>query len=159
MNKALLLERIRDALRADLAEARRLAKETAQAANHPEARPENDKDTRKIELSYLAAGQASRAAELDASLSLLGALEPAPFDGDKPLRAGALVALDIDGKPERVFLSPAGGGLTIADGDSTIRVVTPSSPLGRALLGKTVGDAFEFDAAGRRRDVEIVGVE
>ena len=63
MDKAELIEKLSQALGAAHAAADRLARDTAEAANHPEARPDSDKDTRKIELSYLAAGQAARAAD------------------------------------------------------------------------------------------------
>jgi transcription elongation GreA/GreB family factor len=159
MDKRTLLEKLANALKDELASASRAAKETADAANHPEARPENDKDTRKIELSYLAAGQAARAKELEAGLLLLGQIPARRFDASAALAIGALVELDVEGKTQRVLLSPAGGGLKLTDEQGEINVVTPSSPLGRGLLGKTPGDAFELAIGGQRREVTIVRAE
>jgi transcription elongation GreA/GreB family factor len=156
MDKRGLLEKLESALRDELASASRVAKETADAANHPEARPENDKDTRKIELSYLAAGQAARAKELEAGLALLSQLSARQFRASDALAVGALVELDVGGKEQRVLLSPAGGGLKLRDERGEISVVTPSSPLGRELLGKSAGDAFELSIGGQRREVTIV---
>ena len=48
----------------------RRAREAAASATHEESRPENDKDTRAIEESYLARGQAKRAAEAEAALQV-----------------------------------------------------------------------------------------
>ena len=158
MDKRALFEKIRDVLRAELAAAEKLARETAAAANHPEARPENDKDTRKIELSYLAAGQAARAEELRDAVAQVGVLAPRSFAEDEPLHVGALVELEVDGRPQRVLLCPAGGGLKVADAAGEISVVTPQSPLGRGLIGRTSGEAFELQVAGKVREVEIVGV-
>jgi len=158
MDKSELLSLLAEALRKELAAAQRLAKETADAANHPEARPENDKDTRKLELSYLAAGQAGRAKELETGLAWIGQVPPKPFGSADPLQAGALVELDVEGKAQRVLLSPAGGGLKLAVAGGEISVVTPTSPLGRGLLGKHVGDSFELVIAGQRREVVIVAV-
>lgn len=158
MDKAELLALLAEALQKELNAAQRLAKETADAANHPEARPENDKDTRKIELSYLAAGQASRAKELETGLLWIGQIPAKPFGSADPLQAGALVELDVEGKAQRVLLSPAGGGIKLATSSGEISVVTPSSPLGSGLLGKHVGDSFELVIAGQRREVAIVGV-
>jgi transcription elongation GreA/GreB family factor len=159
MDKKTFVDRLRDIMLHELAEARRVAGETAAAANHPEARPENDKDTRKIELSYLAAGQAARAHELESAVAMLAVLPLRRFDESDELHAGALVELDVAGKPQRVFIAPAGGGHKIATDDGEISVVTPQSPLGSGLLGKRVGDSFELPVAGQVRDVEIVGVE
>jgi hypothetical protein len=159
MDKLSLFDSLREMLRAELRAAERVALETAAAANHPEARPENDKDTRKIELSYLAAGQAARARDLEASIALLSAVKLRPFAEDDPLEAGALVELDVAGKPQRVLLAPAGGGMKLAAGGEEVSVVTPQSPLGKGLLGKTVGDSFELAVGPQRKDVEIVSVE
>jgi transcription elongation GreA/GreB family factor len=159
MEKTALIERLRQSLTKELTEARRAAAETAAAANHPEARPENDKDTRKIELSYLAAGQAARAHELEGAAAMLAALPIREFDEDDPLGAGALVELDIDGKVQRVLIAPAGGGLKLTTEGGEVSVVTPQSPLGGGLLGKRVGESFELHVAGQIREVEIIGVE
>jgi len=159
MDKKALIEVLRERLAHELAEARRVATDTAAAANHPEARPENDKDTRKIELSYLAAGQAARAYELEAAAALLATLPVLPFTAEDALKAGALVELDADGKRQRVLLSPAGGGQRLATEHGEVSVVTPQSPLGQGLLGKRVGDSFELVVAGQAREVEILDVE
>ncbi|HEY2406980.1 MAG TPA: GreA/GreB family elongation factor [Polyangiaceae bacterium] len=158
VDKQVLIETLAATVRAELAEAKRLAKETADAANHPEARPEGDKDTRKIELSYLAAGQAARASELESGLLLIATLPARRFGKHEPIQAGALVELDVEGKPQRVLLSPAGGGMKLADMRGTINVVTPQSPLGKNLLGRTIGDSFELVVAGQSREVEILSV-
>jgi transcription elongation GreA/GreB family factor len=159
MDKAALLAKLKQALEVEAATAGRLARETAEAANHPEARPDSDKDTRKIELSYLAAGQAARARELEAALALVSTLEGTVFPEGKPISAGALATLSVDGETQRVLMSPAGGGLTLEDADGPIRVVTPQAPLGRALLGRLPGDDFELVVAGRTNEVSITAVE
>jgi hypothetical protein len=102
MDKRRLLEKLGIALREELALASRVAKDTAEAANHPEARPENDKDTRKLELSYLAAGQAVRAKELETGIALLAQIPPHDFAPTDTLSVGAFVELDVEGKEQRV---------------------------------------------------------
>src|SRR6476660_8059846 len=133
MDKRALIEKVRTLLRAELSAADRLARDTADAANHPEARPENDKDTRKIELSYLAAGQAARAQELETAVAVLGTLALRTFDDADAIQMGALVELDVDGKEQHVFVMPAGGGMKLAGARGEISVVTPQSPLGQGL--------------------------
>jgi transcription elongation GreA/GreB family factor len=47
-----------------------------------------------------------------------------------------------------IFLAPAGAGieLTMPDGDGFVTVVTPASPLGKAVLGRRVGETVTFVA-------------
>jgi transcription elongation GreA/GreB family factor len=158
MDKRRLLEELAAVLREELAAENRVAKDTAEAANHPEARPENDKDTRKLELSYLAAGQAARAKELETGLALLAQIPFRVFGAEDALTVGAFAELDVEGKTQRVLLSPAGGGLKLAGEEGEINVVTPASPLGSGLLGKCQGDAFELAVGREKREVTIVAV-
>jgi transcription elongation GreA/GreB family factor len=159
LDKRALLDALLALLKSELAAAERAARESAEAANHPEARPENDKDTRKIELSYLAAGQAARARELESALLLVQSLPAGPRPPGAAITAGAVVTLDVSGKTQRVIVSPAGGGAKLEHERGPISVVTPQSPLGQALLGKHAGDSFELLLAGRASDVEISSVE
>jgi transcription elongation GreA/GreB family factor len=158
MTKGELVGKLLFALRAEHDNVDRLARETAEAANHPEARPENDKDTRKLELSYLAQGQAARARELEATIATLVSQPPRAFRPDEAIALGALVTLESAGKTERVLLCSGGGGSSIDDEHGAVRVVTPEAPLGRALLGKTAGDEIELTVAGRKRELLIVSV-
>lgn len=158
MDKRALISSLKLALEQELAAAARLARDTAEAANHPEARPEGDKDTRKLELSYLAAGQAERAKELESALAVVSALEAQPLSEHEPLRVGAAASLSVDGKPQSVFLCSVGGGLKLRVEASEINVVTPQSPLGRELIGRAVGDTFVLRVAGREREVEIIAI-
>lgn len=158
-DKAELLRALLGRLRVEHAAAERLARETADAANHPEARPENDKDTRKIELSYLAAGQAARAAELGAAVTLLATMAVRAFGAGESIEPGALVRIELDGAAQVVFLVPAGGGSKVVLAGLEVSVVTPASPLGRELIGRSVGESFELAVAGRLREVEIVEIE
>jgi transcription elongation GreA/GreB family factor len=57
-----------------------------------------------------------------------------------------------------VFLGPAAGGLKVEEGGEEIIVITPGSPLGRALLGKSAGDRVEMPAGSAEKAYEIVEV-
>jgi transcription elongation GreA/GreB family factor len=153
-----LVQKLVTALRTERDTADRLARETADAANHPEARPENDKDTRKVELSYLAQGQAARARELESTITALLAQPPRAFEADEAIALGALVVLESADKVERVLICSGGGGTSVEDEHGTVRIVTFEAPLGRALLGKTAGEEIELVVAGRKRELTIVSV-
>lgn len=136
---------------------------TREGATHEEAKPENDKDTRALEQSYLARGQAARIEELRAGVEAISALTTRSFDGDDPIALGALATLreaeaEADAPTDAlvVLVSPHGGGHQLAEG--RVRVVTPVSPLGRALLGKRVGEELSLTTRGRERQLQIVSV-
>src|SRR5438128_1629706 len=113
-------EALRNELAAKLAaalEAARTAHAAAVAgATDDEARPENDKDTRGLEQSYLARGQAQRVAELEEAVADVDALTLRTFGAGDPIAMSALVTIDEDGERQRVFVAPAGGGSLLASG-------------------------------------------
>lgn len=153
----------KDALVAELVRTLTAALESAQAAHaaaiegatHAEARAENSKDTRGLEQSYLARGQAQRVAELAAGLAAVTSLAPRAFGPRDPIAVGALVTFDEDGAEQRVLVAPYGGGTMLAGG---VQVVTPAAPFGRTLLGKRAGDELEIQLPGRVRSLEITAV-
>jgi transcription elongation GreA/GreB family factor len=110
-----------------------------EGATHEEAKPEDDKDTRGLEQSYLARGQAQRIETLRNGLAALSAMRT------EKTTAGALSALiectDEDEETHWFFLVPSGGGNTLKQG--RIKALTLSSPLGSAFVGKGVGDEVE----------------
>ena len=140
-SKAKLKAELLAQLEAQLASARSAHEAAAVAATHEESRAENDKDTRGLEQSYLARGHAQRAAELEAAVAVVQAFAPRAFREEDAIALGALVEIDEDGKSRRLWLAPHGGGIELAGG---ITVVTPTSPLGTALLGKHVDDEIEL---------------
>jgi transcription elongation GreA/GreB family factor len=114
---------------------------TQAGATHPEARPEHAKDTRATEASYLARGLAQRVDELAREAVLLETLVPRAFAEDEPVAVGALVQLeDTQGGCSWAFVAPGGGGERLSVQGTAIRAVTPGSPLGRALMGREMGD-------------------
>ena len=145
------------ALTEELETVERAQRATQAAATHEESKPENDKDTRALEQSYLARGQALRATELRAGVADLGAMPLRPFGEDAPAALGALVEASEDDASLTFFLAPHGGGTRLAKG--TVQVVTPQSPLGRALIGKRVGDECEVKLAGKTRTLTIERIE
>lgn len=151
-------------LDAELTNMRRAAKDAREAATHEEAKPENDKDTRALEASYLAGAQAARVRDLEASIKLATGMALVEFGEGKQIQASAVVTLEDDDEVKTTFfLAPIGGGIQLKEGDVELQVVTPTSPLGRALLGRTKGDVIEMRAQtlrgpGPLREMTIVDV-
>lgn len=143
MKKELILTKIIEALTEDLRILTEAAKAAHAAATHEECVPDNKYDTTGLEASYVAQGQANRAQEIRRSLESYRLLALRTFDDESPIRLTALVTIEAEGGLVReVFLGPAAGGLKLRDGDKECTVITPSSPLGRALLGKVCDDEF-----------------
>lgn len=154
-NKEALKAELIAQLSSQLETAQRAHASAIEGATHAEARPENDKDTRGLEQSYLARGQAQRVAELEAAVAAVTALALRSFTARDPVALGALVTVDEDGELQALWLAPHGGGSLLAGG---VQVVTPSSPLGRALLGKRVDDEIELRLPGRVRGLVITQI-
>lgn len=141
---------------ADLDPLERAHRSALEGATHEESRPENSKDTRALEQSYLARGQALRVADARRAVADVAAMSADPAVAGQPVAVGALVTTSEDDEERLVFVAPHGGGSRLAGG--RVHVVTPQSPLGRALVGRCAGDACELTLAGRERVIEIVDV-
>ena len=145
--KKALVDSLIAKLDAELANMKRAARDAREAATHEEAKPENDKDTRALEASYLAGAQAARVRELEGSIKMANGMELLDFSKGKAIQASAVVTLeDEDEVRTTFFVAPIGGGIQLTHAGVEAQVVTPTSPLGRALLGKSQGDVIEMRA-------------
>lgn len=157
MNKSELKEELLTILAADLETVERAHQATMEGATHEQAKPENDKDTRALEQSYLARGQAKRAEELREGLAAVKRMD---VDAAKPegvVGPGMVVTAHEGNRKVRFFIALHGGGARLAKG--TVQVVTPQSPLGEALIGKKVGDEGEVAIGGSQRVLEVLAIE
>lgn len=158
MNKKALVENVINQLEAELKNARVAAGAAHEAATAEENRPENQFDTRALEASFLARGQANRVADVEHAIKVLRDFPLKPFTDDDPVQTGALVTVECDGSEQQLIVLPSGAGLSIPNGKQRIAVVTTSSPLGTELLGKSVGDSFVFKRGGASKEYEVLGV-
>ncbi|MGA7123360.1 MAG: GreA/GreB family elongation factor [Polyangiaceae bacterium] len=154
--KARLKEELARALAADVALRERAHRAASEAATHEEAKPENDKDTRALEQSYLAQGEARRVEELRAALAEVQSMSVRDLAKRDVVALGALVAIDEGGTETLLWLAPHGGGSRLSEG--SVQVVTPRSPLGQALVGKRAGDECSVVLAGRERVLTILAI-
>lgn len=158
-DKRRVMERLIERLSATQTQMAGLAEGVRRDATHEEAKPENDKDTRALEQTYLARGQAMRAEALVEEIGLLRSLDLGPLPSTSPIVAGALVALADDDATRCLFFAPHGGGYEFEVDGVNVTVVTPVSALGRALLGRQAGDEIELRVKGSVRfyEVEAIG--
>jgi transcription elongation GreA/GreB family factor len=159
MNKPLLLQLIISQLTHDLAVLLKAAKTAHEASTHEENIPDNKYETLALEASYVAQGQANRAQEIRQALEAYKQLTLQYFDHDSAIRLTALVTIESgDGSSRTVFIGPQEGGLKITSDLIEILVITPQSPLGSVLIGRSVGDLIETGAGAGRKEFEIIEV-
>lgn len=141
--KERLLAAIRAELRSRFDRLTRAAREAHAAATDPGSKAESKYDTRSLEASYLAAGQARQVEELAEDIAAFEATTLADFGAEHAIDAGALVEVDLGGESSWFLLAPAAGGLEIGWEGRDITLLTPSSALYRRLVGMRVGDSAE----------------
>ena len=137
--KAALIKKIRNELKARLERLSRAAKESQKAATDPDSKAESKYDTRNLEASYLAAGQARQVEELGRAVQMFERASLPSYEGMGAVGPGALVELRQGGDCDWYLLVPAAGGLEVQDGERVITLLSPESPLYQKLLGVEVG--------------------
>lgn len=141
-----LLEMVREAMRKDLAILADAAREAHAAATDPGSKAESKYDTRSLEASYLADGQARQMTELAAALRTLEVWQPPDFSADESADLGALVEV-VQGNQRMWFLiAPAGGGLTVDWEGCEVTVLSPASPMSQKLIGGYAGEEISSGA-------------
>lgn len=142
--KSALLGKIRMELRTRLERLAKAALDAHAAATDPGSKAEGKYDTRSLEASYLAAGQARQVDELADAVRIFENLSTLPeFAMEDPIDVGALVEVELRGETSLLLLVPAAGGLTIEDQGREITLLTPDSALYRKLLGMRVGESLD----------------
>lgn len=140
--KSQLLAHIRNELRTRLERLSKAACEAHAAATDPGSKAEGKYDTRSLEASYLAAGQARQVDDLAESVRIFETLSLPDFEGDVEIDAGALVEVTLNGETAYFLLVPASGGMVISHEDREITLLTPESALYRKLSGMRVGESL-----------------
>jgi len=95
-----------------------------------------------------------RIAELEGKLSSLQIIDPATVDADGRIVFGATVELEDQDSGEVVRYQIVGDD----EGDIKAGLVSVSSPIARALIGRSEGDMAEVLAPAGKREYAIVSV-
>jgi transcription elongation GreA/GreB family factor len=161
VNRAQLLEQIISHLEDSLKLSIGAAEQAHETATHSENVAENRYDTLGLEAAYLAHGQSQRVVAGEVDIVSFKALRDLPHS--ESITMGSLVALanesaDEDDKPQLLFIGPAAGGLKLVIDQNEIVVITPSAPLGQALMGHFVHEEIEFSAAGKTNIFDITAI-
>lgn len=120
---------------------------------------ENKYDTLGLEAAYLAQGQAQRAVECSAELETVEKLSVVGLTSSNAIVIGTLVTLIEQNEGAiSLFLAPVAGGLKFSFDELDIVVITPSSPLGKQLLGKYKDDEFELKSGQHTKNYRIARI-
>lgn len=144
MDKATLIESLKSLVKLQYERALSALAGAAEAATGDDTKAESKYDTRGLEASYLAAGQAEQADELAEAVEKLENAEFPDYDFDDPIGPGALVEAERDGEIVFYLLAPAGGGMVLESGDGEpVTVLGAEAPLRAQLMGKTSGSILD----------------
>ncbi len=142
MDKAKIVAAMRERLIVQYERARGGLGAAHEAATGEDTKSEGKYDTRALEASYLAAGQADLADELAQALQEFDATDFSEQDYDDPIRVGSLVEWEEDGKLQTFLITTKAGGLSVTLGDAgEVVSLACYSPLAENLIGKIAGTA------------------
>jgi transcription elongation GreA/GreB family factor len=163
MDKQSLVDQLRDQLsttaRAALASRDAAAMEARDGATPDEKR----EDARAAhQLGTLGKVQQRRAQEAMAAADALTAFRPQALAETARIVVGAIVEIEDEevGEGRTFFIAPVGAGTTLTGpgGDGHLSVVTPVSPIGKAVMGKKSGDVVDVTVDGELREWQITYV-
>jgi len=154
INKAEVLSLIIAKLEADIQVTEQAVEVAHDTATHKDCLGSSKYETMGTEASYLAQGQGVRLLELERALAYFKQLQPVAAT---KIQLPSLVVIEDEcGKQQTMLLAADAGGLKVSMQQQVICVITHQSPLGRALLGKEVGDPIELRIAGKSMCYEVI---
>lgn len=109
----------------------------------------------------LVRGQEARVTQARNALAIAEAFTPKPLPKGSPVQLGAVVEIEDEdtGRGRTLFLAPSGAGIELdLPDDGFLSVVTPGSPIGRAIMGQRLGEAFDISVDGRTSSWEITWI-
>ena len=94
-----------------------------------------------------------RIAELEDQSSRAEVIDPAKLSGDSVKFGATVVIADCETDEESTYQI-----VGEFEADLTKRMISVTSPMARAMIGKAVGVVFEVNSPGGTRDYEVVSV-
>lgn len=162
MDKQFLVEQLAARIRGNAQVAMREQEAAALEAREGATADEKRADGRvAMEFAGLAHAQGRRANAARDELAVLeGFLPQNVVDDHARIAMGAIIEVEDGDEGRTIFLAPVGAGveLTMPDGDGYVTVVTPASPLGKAILGRELGDTIEVAVKGETREWTVTFV-
>jgi transcription elongation GreA/GreB family factor len=139
LNKRALVDGIIAVLGASLEHYEHSARAAHAGATDEQNKPEGKYDTRGLEASYLARGQAQQALDMIQAKQRYETMVLREFGAGEAIEAGAIVELEREGEKTIYFVGAYAGGTEVMCEGREVMVITPVSPLGREMVGKKRG--------------------
>ena len=95
-----------------------------------------------------------RILEIEGKLATAQVIDPTTLDADGRVVFGSTVDLEDEGNGARVTYQIVGDD----EADLKLGLISISSPIARALIGRSAGDVAEVRAPGGLKSYEIIGV-
>lgn len=157
MNKQELIAQLVRQLEASARSALSARDAAAHEAKEGATPDEKREDARAAhQLQTMGAAQQRRAQQALADVDALARFKPGAMS---TIGVGAIVEIEDEetGEGRTFFLAPVGAGMTLTGpgGDGLLSVVTPASPIGKAVLGRRVGDVVDITVDGDVREWQI----
>lgn len=127
-------------------------------ATDEQSKAENKYDTRGLEASYLARGQAKKVKEVEQAIEEFQSLDVRDIEEPGVVQLGTLVQLTNSIGDGWYFLGPRAGGMEVEHDGYEILVITPQSPLGKQLMGLRRGNRLKLETGGLQEDFELAQV-
>ena len=161
MDKQDLIAQLRAQLEATARAARATHEAAAVEARDGATPDEKREDARAAhQLGTIGGAQARRARQAQAEADALASFRPEAALAR--IAVGAIVEIEDDERNEgrTFFLAPAGAGITLTGpgGDGLLSVVTPQSPIGKAVIGRRAGEVVDVTVDGELREWQITYV-
>ena len=120
-------------------------------------------DTFKEEAQYLAGAQEIRSYNLNQNIVDLQKLRELVRQNLIPsnrICLGSIVLLENEsGEKKLFFIACAAGGQLIETSEGSCQIITPVSPMGRAIVGKKKGDEIQLLINGKLITFEVIAIE
>ena len=146
MDKLAVIDEVIKALQHEIEIGSKASREAFEAATDEDAYSDGKYDTRSLEASYLAGGQAQIVKELGDALQGFNLMKAQHFITPPSSQIGLGSLVEVQGAKSKTWyiVGPGGGGMDIEVDGTTITVLTLHSPLGLSLASKTAGEVVEL---------------
>lgn len=156
MKKLDVFNTLLEMLEGQLYEKKAAADTAREAATDDEARAESKYDTQGLESSYLARGHAIMLEGQVEDFRRLKVYRLPAYAADDPIGEGALVQVEMDGETMWFMILSGGGGTDVPMDGQEVTILTPQTPLGEQLTGKTRGDTYRIRKDGPKGEILAV---
>lgn len=157
--KRLIVTEVLRVIRSMLATAQEGRTNAIEESKYHKGAMESRYDTFKEEAQYLMVAQDVRIGEINSTIAVLESLLTRPNVPSKKIRVFSLVELEDDaGIPASYLILPVGGGVTCTINERKVTTINESSPLARAISGKSEGEETELDVAGAKKILSIISI-